>query len=127
MTKQERVVEANKVIEVISRHGRRFFRHEDRVSRFELDAQGRVWLIDKYSNKRVYTHYPYRWRNFTEGGTLKCLCEDLRDYIRTGTPIRRAWFGPFPDWRCEGDPWGYGAKGMEAVRTDIAGLPAVAR
>lgn len=126
MTKQERVVEANKVIEAISRHGRRFFHHEGRVTRFDLDARGRVWLIDKYSGRRVYTHYPYGWKGFSEGGTLRSLCQDLRDYIRTGKPIRQEWFGPFPDWRCGGDPWGYGTEGMEALRADIKSLPAVA-
>jgi len=126
MTKSDRAEIANKVIAVIAAHGRRFFHHEGRVSRFEVDARGRVWLHDKYSGARIYTMQRGRWRGFTEGGTLKSLCEALRDYIRTGQPIRRGWFGPWPDYYCDGDLWGYGKEAMETVRREVTALPAVA-
>lgn len=115
MTKTERAVVANRFIEAIASCGRMFFAHKERVSRFEVDARGRVWFIDGYTGRRIYTHYKYHWRGFTEGGTLRALVENLRDFIRTGeTPKLN--FGPWPRWLSDGDMWGYG-EDMEKVRS----------
>lgn len=116
-TKSERLVVANEILMVISKHGRQFFKHGEDVSHFVLAPSGKLWYIDSYTKKRVYVAYRGKWRHFTEGGTLKCLVENLRDFITYGDPIRNQ-FGPWPEWICDGDLWGYG-ESMEAVRTEI--------
>lgn len=128
MDKVARLIEANRVIEAISRRGRRFFYSEsfDRISAFEIDSGGRLRLRDRYTNKLVYIAYRGRWRHFTEGGTLRSLVEALAGYIRTGVPIKAGWFGPWPQYVCDGDLWGYGAEEMVALRAELSASPAVA-
>lgn len=106
-TKKERAEQANRFIAVIAGCGRKFFAHNGRVSRFDVDARGRVWFIDAYREARIYTHYEGRWRGFSEGGTLRDLVIRLRDFIRDGT-MAAIHLGPWPEWLCNGDPWGYG-------------------
>ena len=87
--------------------GRQFFRNADDnfVSRFELDARGRVWLIDHYSKRRIYTHDERgRWRGFSNGGTLRALICDLRDYITKGAHLHPGVLGFGRD-----NHWAYGA------------------
>lgn len=112
--KAERIDKANRFIAAVAGCGRRFFHHDGRVSYFKADDRGRIWFVDKYTQRPIYTHYTGRWRGFTEGGTLKRLVEKLRDFIRTGNK-QRLDLGPWPDWICGGDLWGYGAY-MSAVR-----------
>lgn len=114
-SRMERCEKVNDLLRCIGEVGRRFFHHDGRYARFEVGLRGRVWLHDHYSRKRIYTHYPYRWRGFTNGGTLKALCIALRDFIMRGKPVKSGHFGPWPDWYCGGDLWGYG-DAMEGVR-----------
>jgi len=130
-TKAERVEHANALIRVIASHGRRFFYYEkgDRYARMELDAGGRVWFVDDYSEKRVYTQQRAynRWRGFTHGGTMRSLVECLRDYITRGEKVP-CWriatpqLGDSPD-----DIWGYGPDAAAAVREAAFALPIMAR
>jgi hypothetical protein len=126
--KRERAVIANAIICAIASHGRRFFSlsadkpgivEGDRTSYFTVDDRGRVWFTDKWSRKRIYT-YNGTWHGFSEGGTLRSVVEMLRDYI-TGKldKVDMRYFGPFQEWRCGGDPWGYGAD-MQKARDEIA-------
>jgi hypothetical protein len=115
MTKEERLANANEMLRAIASCGRKFFAHEDRVSRFEVDQRGRVWFIDKWTQKRIYTHYRYDWRGFSEGGTLRALVERLRDFITQGKQLPPTIFGPWPEWVCGGDLWAYG-DAMQRVR-----------
>lgn len=118
LEQRSRLAAANVLIQVIAGNGRGFFGHNGRVSRLELDGRGRVWLIDKYHEKRVYTHHGGRWRNFTEGGTLRDLIIRLRNYVKRGDAVNPAVFGPWPASYCAGDLWGYGddmAKVREAA------------
>lgn len=133
LTKQERLEEANKVIEAIAAHGRRFFYSgpgsdpseggvrakrcpEGRVARFEFDGRGAVCFRDDYSWERILVVDSGRWKGWSHGGTMRSLVIKLRDYIRTGEPISVGWFGPWPDWMSQGDLWGYGADAMALVR-----------
>jgi hypothetical protein len=125
VTKADRAALANAFIEAIASCGRKFFFHNGRASRFEVDARGRVWFIDAYSEHRIYTHYGYRWRGFSEGGTLRSLVEKLRDFIRTGD-LRELHLGPWPKWICDGDLWGYG-EDMAKVREAAEPLAAQRR
>lgn len=114
-TKKGRAEQASRFLTAIAGCGRKFFAHNGRVSRFEVDDRGRVWFVDSYREHRIYTHYEGRWRGFSEGGTLRSLVCVLRDFIRTGEQ-QRLHLGPWPDWICNGDLWGYGAD-MATVRT----------
>lgn len=120
--KLRRTEVANRFMEIIASHGRRFFYHGGGVTRFYVDDRGRVWLVDSYTRKHIYTHYEGRWKGFTNGGTLKSLCEALRDYIlgRDEFPMRA--LGPWPEWVCGGDLWGYGDEAMKKVRDETLSL-----
>lgn len=124
MTKDDRLEHANAILLSMSRHGRRFFysKDHDRVARFELDDQGRVRIRDEYTGRAVLLVKDGRWRGFNNGGTLRRLVEDLANYIRTGKTIRNH-FGPWPEWICGGDLWGYG-DAAEKVRAEVRTNPA---
>lgn len=129
--KLSRVAIANKAIEVIASHGRKFFSlaaegrqaEENRISRFELHDNGRLWFIDRYSQKSIYVMWRRgQWRHFSEGGTLRDLVCGMADWIvgrAENFPVNR--LGPWPQWVCNGDLWGYGAE-METVRNKIKEL-----
>ena len=103
--KLDRLKNANELIQVISKCGRRFFQHKGYVSTLELSDTGRVFFVDYYTKKRIYTHYSRRWSGFTSGGTLRRFVEALRDYITKGHLLNPYYFessGPdFPH------PWAY--------------------
>ncbi|WP_198387826.1 hypothetical protein [Burkholderia ubonensis] len=94
----------------------------------EIDARGRVWFVDDYTQKRIYTHDTRgRWRGFTHGGTLRALVEDMRDYIMNGTPVPRWKIAIRQLGNPERDVWGYGFEAAEAVRKAAFALPIMAR
>jgi hypothetical protein len=121
--KDTRVNAVNQLIAVIGSHGRRFFwsNERQRMASIEVDARGKVWWVDDYTGKRIYTHYHYQWRGFSHGGTLKTLVEHFRDYITHGTLLPAHSFGPWPEHYCNGNLWGYGDS-MQAVRDKAAEL-----
>jgi hypothetical protein len=121
MSKAERVKIANEMLLAIASCGRKFFAYQDRVSRFELDERGRIWFVDKYTQKRIYVAYRGNWRKFSDGGTLRTLVERLRDFIRSEILLPAGIFGPWPEWICDGDLWAYGAD-MQQVRDAAARL-----
>ncbi len=117
--KAQRLATANAIIVAISQHGRGFFSHKGRVSRFEVAPNGRLWYRDGYTDKLIYVAYrKSRWRGFTEGGTLREFIENLADYIVRNAPIRNH-FGPWPEWLCGGDLWAYGGA-MSDLRSQLA-------
>src|SRR5574337_776610 len=105
--KFDRVRRANALLEVIANCGRHLFAHRGTVSRLAVDERGRIWFVDAWSERSIYTGYRYQWRGFTEGGTLRALVKGLCDFIRTGE-AQKINLGPWPDWYCGGDLWGYG-------------------
>ena len=123
-TREQRVETANEFLRIISEHGRHFFRTFHRnhgrpyeeVDCFELDGRGRVWFRQRWDDSRIYTHYTGAWRGFMHGGTLRLLIRALCNYImgRADLPT----LGPWPEWVCGGDLWGYGSE-MEKVRERI--------
>jgi len=123
--KRQRAEQVNQAIRIIADHGRRFF-YSQAVNRYaimEVDARGKVWIIDDYSGKRVFTHetvWGGRWRGFSHGGTLRSLVEAFRDYICTAEPLHRGYLGPerFDD----SNIWGYDEEGMKAVREQAGAL-----
>ena len=128
--KVARVDHANALIEAISRHGRRFFfdKASGRVARLQLDPRGRVWFVDDYSGKAIYTHktsFGNRWRGFSHGGTLRSLVESMRDYIVAGTPISCWVIAPTYLQREGEDMWGYGPQARDAIRKEALVLPII--
>lgn len=113
-----RLQRANALIVTISSCGRRFFRHGERVSQFEITGSGHFYYRDKYSDRLLpcwRTKGPTWQRHFSEGGTLKSLVESLAVYIKSGEPVNPFFFGPWAPSTCDGDLWGYG-EDMAIVR-----------
>lgn len=105
---QQRLKSANEFIRVIASCGRNFLSSNSDLKNksdhpfvcfLELDDRGRVWFTDRYNKKRIYTHYPGRWRGFSEGGTLKMIIEQLRDFVKKSSTMRAEGFS---------NHWGYG-------------------
>lgn len=125
--KQERLEQANRAIEIIASHGRRFFSlcaegrnvQPNRISHFEL-RNNRLWFIDKWTQKPIYVAYRRgQWRGFSEGGTLRSLIEQMADWIigkRRAFPMTH--LGPWPKCLNDGDLWGYGEE-MNTVRYQV--------
>jgi len=117
MNKQERLLVANEFIKVIASCGRNFLSSNSDmqnkepkpfVSYLELSESGRVFFIDYYTKKRIYTHTYYRrWNGFTGGGTLKMIIECLRDFVTKGKTMRKEYFQTDMDNGFK-NPWGYG-------------------
>ena len=124
--KQQRTEQVNQVIRIIGNHGRHFFLNQkaNRYACMEVDQRGKIWFIDDFSSRRIFTHktdWGGRWRGFSHGGTLRSLVEEFRDYIRTGEPLHPGYLGPerFDD----SNIWGYDIEGMRAVRKQAGTLP----
>ena len=108
MDKQQRLKAANEFIAVIASCGRNFFEYKGFVAKLELSDTGRVFFIDHYTKKRIYTHRKYvQWDGFTSGGTMKSLVESMRDFITKGDLLSAGYFRQ--DYgNGFGNPWGYG-------------------
>jgi len=106
---KKRLENANQFIREIGTRGRRFFydQKSDRYARLKLDGRGRVWFMDDYTGKWIYTHLRNRrWRGFSHGGTLRSLVERLCDHIKKGAELNPRYFDLRPH-SCSGHPWGY--------------------
>lgn len=121
--KRQRCDVVNQAIRIIAAHGRRFFHHKGNFARMVVADNGRIWFLDDYSWKAIYTHTaPYaRWRGFTHGGTLRNLVEKFRDYIRTGKPLHPGYLGH--DREDGSNIWGYEPEAMKTVRAEVGALP----
>ena len=124
MNKNERLKNANEFLAVIASTGRKFFEHKGFVSTMEISSTGRVFFIDHFTKKRIYTHRKYcNWRGFTSGGTMKMIIERLRDFITKGHVMSASYF--MEEWgNGFSNPWGYGSDilkvGAAAKRLGIA-------
>ena len=132
MSEQERLSAANEFIKAIASCGRNFLSENSDsrnkvespfISFMEVDKNGKVWFTDRYTKKRIYTHYKYDWKNFSEGGTLRNIIECLREFIKRGRTMRKEYFQPHMGSGFE-NPWGYGEDILivkeAAVRLGIA-------
>ncbi|WP_238587115.1 hypothetical protein [Pseudomonas veronii] len=80
--KQQRAEQVNQAIRIIGTHGRRFFFNQvaDRYASMEVDQRGKVWFIDDYSARRIFTHktnWGGRWRGFSHGGMAVVTCRSV--------------------------------------------------
>ena len=103
--RMSRMDAVNQLIDIIARHGRRFFAHRGSVSYFTLSNKGRLIWVDAWSHQFMYASAVHRSKHFTEGHTLRTLIRHLSQYIMHGTPV------PLP----HGDLWGYG-EDMATIR-----------
>ncbi len=113
--KLDRAKRVNDLIRVIAGGGRNFFKYKDRYAKIEVDCWGKIWWIDEYTEKRIYTHYNGRWNHFSNGGTLRDLVKYFRNFVSKGELIHKGVFGPWPKSYCDGDLWGYGEY-MQKIR-----------
>ena len=126
--KEQRVFNANRVLEAISKHGLRYFYdvQSDRLASFSLNDQGQIWYHDEKTGASVYVHNKRQWRGFSHGGGLRRLVEALRDYIGSGMPISADWFDKFIVRDDGSNYWGYAPEALAAVQDEVAALAAVA-
>lgn len=113
-----RLAKANQAIALISSTGRRFFYNatHDRVAELRLDDRGRIWWVDDYTGKSIYTHrtgFTSRWKGFSHGGTLRRLVEHFRDYVTDGAALPIGLIAPMR-FSQDSNIWGYP---QEAVAT----------
>lgn len=82
-----------------------------------------MYFVDDYSQKAIYTAWTRDdWRGFSHGGTLRDLVIVLAAFIRFGGRIAPSRFGPWPQWICGSDLWGYGNENMTKVRKAASNL-----
>jgi hypothetical protein len=124
--KHQRAEHVNQVIKIIADHGRRFFYNATTqvYSSMHVDRYGKVWFVDHYTGKAILTTetaWGGRWKGFSNGGTLKDLVKEFRDYIRTGEPLHPGYLGPerFDD----SNIWGYDEAEMKTVRELAGAIP----
>lgn len=123
MNKLERLKIANKVIKIIAKYGRCFF-YSDRNNKiaFLKLKNNCVYYVSEFSGKEIYLHYRY-WR-FHHGGTLRCLINDIKNFIMGKVNFQLGILSHLGPWRkelCDGDLWGYG-NDMEKVREECKKL-----
>lgn len=126
--KQKRVDECNLIINLIATHGRKFFnyeKHTGRISQLLLGPQDRVYFLDGYTGKAIYTHRRYcQWRGFSEGGTLKGWIEAFRDYVTFGGKLNINAICPRGIGRDTGNIWGYSDEEAEKLIKELSKLDA---
>ena len=124
-TIHSRLIVANKALEVISSHGRRFFYNGtfDRISTFELIPsklldEPSLAIRDDYRGTLIPVSAS-DWREFgwSHGGTLKELVLEFSQFVLTGKKVRSGWIGMR---RYDGSYiWGYSA---DEVKATLEGL-----
>lgn len=90
----------------------------------EVDQRGKIWLIQDYSSRRIFTHktnWGGRWRGFNHGGPLRSLVEGFRDYIRSSDSLPLGYLGP--ERFDASNIWGYDIEGIRAVREQAGARP----
>lgn len=110
-TKDDRLKRVNQLLECIASCGRRFFsdRGAGQIASFRLDDRGRVWYLDDFTGKLLWTAHARMPRGFSHGGTLNGLVSNLASFIRSGQRL--------PTWLLsEESHWGYGEDMVRVAR-----------
>lgn len=120
---RDRYKEANKVIEIVASHGRRFFWSpiHERLARFGLDRYGQIWYVDEHTGMKVHPFGDGCWPGFVHGSTLRFLIAKLANYIKTGEPVPLSQFPFENDASC----WAYGEAEMHKVRAEVLETQAI--
>lgn len=119
----DRVDHANELIKLIASCGRKFFRHGETIASMEIDKNGKIWFVDEYTRRRIYTHYRGDWRGFNHGGTMRRLIEVLRDYISKGDMLNPRIIAPIDFYKDGSNLWGYELNEAETLRQAAWKLP----
>ena len=119
----DRVDHANELIRLIASCGREFFRNGETVAHMEIDKHGKIWFVDDYTRRRIYTHYSGRWRGFSHGGTMRDLIKELRDYISKGKTLNPRIIASKGFYEDGSNIWGYEPSEAEALRKAAWKLP----
>ena len=114
-TAPQRLCAANALISAIASCGHHFLHSNGTDGFLSIDGRGLVWYHDPASKHCIYTHTDRSWKKFNGGGTMQSLIIALRKFIMHGTTLNKGSLGPWPEWLCDGDPWGYGGD-MHIVR-----------
>lgn len=122
--KQLRAVHANALILSIASYGRKFFRYEDNVAKLFVQPSGRVFILDEYTRKLIYTHTERHWNGFNNGGTLRGLVCMLRDYIMTGKQINIGYICTQRRYD-DSNIWGYSKEEAVALRKEVESNPCI--
>jgi hypothetical protein len=81
-----RIEVCNRIIEEISKHGRRFFSEGTYKVGFEL-KEGKLYYRDNYTGKLILAgrkSMKFTNKAFSHGGTLEGMIKNMRDFIYTG-------------------------------------------
>lgn len=113
--RRQRATKVNELVKVIGTNGRCFFCHKDTFAEMVVDDNCRLWWRDEWRGTMIYLHYKFWGVGFSNGGTLRSLVNNFKDFVMTERPLPEKVFGPWPSWYSNGDPWGYGS-GMQVVR-----------
>lgn len=120
----ERVDHANALIKLIATHGRKFLSHDGTIANMELGKGGKVFYMDPYTRRRVYTNREHvQWSGFNEGGTMKSLISHLKRYILEGTPVDKRLIANPGFYQDGGNVWGYESGEAEKLREQAFKLP----
>lgn len=109
----ERMNKVNDLIKVIANTDRKFFNHENRengeISHF-IDGN-KLFFLDGYTHKKIYPYGNSEWYEFCEGGTMRGLVQDFREWIITGkySNGKNGYGGLYSA------SWGYSIDGMDKV------------
>lgn len=121
--RNDRVDHANELIRLIASCGREFFRNGETIAHMEIDKRGKVWFVDQYTCRRIYTHYSGRWRGFNHGGTMRRLIERLRDYITKEKKLNPFIIAPRCSNKDDSNIWGYEPSEAQALRAEAWIIP----
>ncbi|WP_067097829.1 hypothetical protein [Marinomonas atlantica] len=120
----ERVNHANRLIKLIATHGRKFLSHENKIAHMELGKGGKVFYVDAYTRRRVYTNREHiQWSGLSEGGTMQSLISHLKRYILDGTPIDKRLIAPKCFREDGSNIWGYDPVEADKLREQAFKLP----
>ncbi len=118
-----RASNVNSLLCFIAERGQHFFEHNNKVSHFEIDEDGKIsWLDEGTLERTTAVRYLESWNHFSEEEQIFFLVKDLWDHIATGDLVDRLHFGPWPKFFHNGDPWGYGLETMADIRDAAAVL-----
>jgi len=111
--RKERIEIVNKILIEISKRGRNFFAHADRVAHFVM-FNGKLYLRNEYTEKLIEFSGTRHDRvvGWTSGGTLLALSSDFAEFILHGpyTNHNNGYGGLY----CKA--WGYPAEDMHAIQ-----------
>ncbi len=110
ISREERVIIVNKIINEIASRGRRFFHNDGLVAQLVDDKK--IYYKSEWGEKKMICLSTPKYRSpkgWFHGGTLLSLVKEFRDFIQTGSQ-EDEYSGLFSPH------WAYPEEDMEAIR-----------